>query len=122
MRKVNHLTSIASLLVIFFLLAPIVCNFLAPPQSTKESKDHVVSKKASAASKSGIQFPYEEREKEEENGAAKSHDNLFLIYLISESVYHYRAELYHYCSYNALRSCGNASSIPLYLTKRTLLI
>jgi hypothetical protein len=122
MKRINHLTSTASLLVILFLLAPIVCSFLAPLPLNKHLTGVVVSKKATAASKSGLQFQYEEREEEEKKEGAKSHDNLFLICLISETLYQYRTELCHRYSYNNLQLHRSAADLPLYLIKRTLLI
>jgi hypothetical protein len=121
MKRINHLTSTASLLVILFLLAPIVCSFLAPPLN-KHSTGFVISKKATAASTSGLQFPYEEREKEEKKEEAKSHDNLFLICLISDTLYQYRTELCHHYSDDNLQLHRSAADLPLYLIKRTLLL
>jgi hypothetical protein len=122
MKRINHLTSTACLLVILFLLAPIVCSLLAPLPLDKHSTDFVVSKKATAASTSGLQFPYEEREKEEKKEGAESHDNLFLICLISEALYQYRTALCHRCSYDNLWLHRSAADLPLYLVKRTLQI
>jgi hypothetical protein len=121
MKKANHIRSFASILVVFLLFFSFISSSFSSLTVYREVRKTVITKKADASSKSDVQLPYTEREKEEETGT-EDKSNLFFIYLVSDSVLFTIAESHHYCFYNTPPCCGNATGLPLYLINRTLVI
>jgi hypothetical protein len=125
MKKVNHTRSLASMLVIFFVFTAIVSNALNAFPCNPVKHEAAIAKKTNGHSTSDTQLPYEEKEKEEENGPEnenKSQHNRHLICLQGEILSLTIAVCQQYYFYHAPRAFWNATHIPLYLAKRALLI
>jgi hypothetical protein len=125
MKKVNHIRSLASTLVISFVFTAIVSNSFSNFTFSPVKHETVITKKTNAHSTSDTQLPYEEKEKEEENGSeneSKSNHNRHVICLHWEAISFTVAIFQQYYFYNEPRAFRNATHIPLYLAKRTLLI
>jgi hypothetical protein len=125
MKKVNHIRSLASTLVISFLFTAIVSTSFNTFTLSPVKHETVITKKTNAHSTSDTQLPYEEKEKEEENGPeneSKSNHNRHIICLYWEAIPLTVATSQQYHFYNEPRAFRNATHIPLYLAKRTLLI
>jgi hypothetical protein len=125
MKKVNHVRSLANTLVVFFVFTAIVSNSFSTFTWSPVSHETVITKKTNAHSTSDTQLPYEEKEKEEENGSeneSKSNQNRHVICLHWEAIPLTVVISQQYHFYNEPRAFRNATHIPLYLAKRTLLI
>jgi hypothetical protein len=122
MKKENHIRSFLSTAVVILLLASIVCtsvNCFAAPSKTAEL---VLTRKAKAHSKTDTQLPYEEKETEEEKGFDRSHSHFFFICLIDALTLASGTESQDHSTHHPSHACEHAASIPLYLTKRSLII
>ncbi|HRG80697.1 MAG TPA: hypothetical protein PL167_13845 [Cyclobacteriaceae bacterium] len=117
MNKRNHIRTVLSLVLVFFLFVPIVIRSLP-----SHSNDHVrgigLYKASSTPTKADIQLPYEEKEKEEEI-SSDSASALFYFFLSSELIH--SDLIKDSCfAYNTTKPL--AGPIPLYLAKRSILI
>lgn len=122
MKKANHLAPFVNLLVILSLLSSIVCSYFNTG-NTEPNKNEITITRKATSSASFIQLLSEGKEKEEENESDRNASTcLPLLFLITESLQFATASLPEHNVYNAPRSFGNATDIPLYLAKRTLLI
>lgn len=115
MNKRNHVRAFFSIVLVFFLFVPIVIRSL-PSYFDNPVKNIGYYKASRASSKTDIQLPYEEKEKEEKIGSSTS-PSLFVLEL----------ELAHFDSidescfyYNTTKPLVGA--LPLYLAKRSLII
>ena len=122
MKRVNHIRSFLSTAVVILLLASIVCTSISSFATSSKAKEVVITKKAKAHSKSDTQFPYEEKETEEEKGFDRSHSHFFFICLIDSLTFASGTESQDHGTHTPSHACEHAASIPLYLTGRSLII
>jgi preprotein translocase subunit SecG len=122
MKKINHLRSIAGILVVFFLFTSIVAGYLNTLQTPKEIRALSLDKKATSHSHSDTLLPYEEKEKENEEENRDNQNHFFFICMAGQPVLFTISAPQAFFLYNAPRSCGNATDIPIYLATRSLLI
>jgi hypothetical protein len=121
MRNVNHIRSFTIMVVVFLLFSSIITSACYAEHLPHTVCTELLTKKHNTHSQSGVEIPYEEREKEEETGPEKSRYILFVICYARQSLQ--PAPLSVLYSLNtASRSCGYAFAVPLFLAKRTLLI
>jgi hypothetical protein len=122
MKRVNHIRSFLNIAVVFLLLTSIVCTSVTGFAAPCKAKEFVISKKTKAHSTSDTQFPYEEKEIEEEKGDDRSNSHFFFICLVDALLLASGAESQDYSIHNPSHSCEHVASIPLYLSKRSLII
>lgn len=121
MRIVNHIRSFIIMVVVFLLFSSIITSAVYAEPLPHAVCSALLSKKHNTHSPSGVEIPYEEREKEEENDPEKSRHVLFIICHVSRALQ--PAPLSSlYSLHTASRSCGYAFAVPLFLAMRTLLI
>ncbi|SKC45115.1 hypothetical protein [Ohtaekwangia koreensis] len=109
-------------LVVFFLLASIVCSSVTAFAAIPKAKELVFTKKTKAHSKSVAQFPYEEKEKEEEKGLDRTQDHFSFLSLVDEATLFSFVESHNHSFLHAPHPCELIAQVPLYLVKRSLLI
>jgi hypothetical protein len=122
MKKITRLASLINLLVVVSLLTSIVCSCFNTAGSQIQKQQTIVTKKSESSATSYIQLLSEVKEKEEENESSRNASYVPQIYLIAESLQLAFAGLPKDNIYDAPRSFGNATDIPLYLAKQTFLI
>lgn len=122
MKRVNHIRSFVNTAVVILLLTSIVCTSIAGFAAPCKAKEVVITKKTKAHSTSDTQVPYEEKEIEEEKGDDRSNSHFFFICLIDALMLASVTESQDHSVYHPSHSCDHAASIPLYLTKRSLII
>ena len=118
MKRINPIRSFTSILVIFFLLAPIVCSAINSFSPNRRTQEFVVTKKANTPSKSDTQLP----EKVESENDHKPHNNFFFIHRVGEFLRFNITKSQNTFFYNAFRFRGNTTGIPLYLIKRSIVV
>lgn len=118
MKRISSIRSLTSILVIFFLLAPIVCSTINSFNPSRKTQEFVVGKKTNTPSKSDTQLP----EKVESENDCKPHNNFFLIHQVGEFLRFNITKSQHTFFYNAFRFRGISTGIPLYLIKRSIVI
>jgi len=92
---------------------------MASPKNCTDGNEHSISKKGTTPANSENQLPYEERETEKDD---ELQDNFSLVCLIAEPVFFIPIDDQDKCCDKALRSIDAIIDIPLYLSKRVLLI
>jgi len=108
--------------VILFLLTFIASRTISIINFNPGTKVLTVSKKTSPSSKSDtLLYEEKEKEKEEENSDSAAHDLVAPLFIYKETVL-FHPDTRTTQSYYAPRSCGDATDLPVYLAKRTLLI
>jgi hypothetical protein len=123
MKRANKIKSFTCLMVTFFLLTSIVCNsFNLANQSRKVDHETYTHKSHDRSTPSNSQLPYKEVEKEASDLFEELQKDIEFIYLIIDPVCVSLGDPQAYALYNAPRSCGNATDVPIYLATRTLLI
>jgi hypothetical protein len=118
MKRISPVRSFTSLLVAFFLLTSIVCSSLGAMAINGHSQESFVSKPSNAISKSATQLP----EKVESENDSKPHNNYFFIHLVGEFLQFSVPVSQHASFYHAFLIRGNTSGIPMYLSKRSILV
>jgi len=103
-------------MVLFSLTVSIT---MASPKNCPDGKEHSISKKGTTPASSDNQLPYEERETEKDD---ELQDNFSLVCLLAEPVFFIPLNDQEKCSDKALRPVDVIIDIPLYLSKRVLLI
>jgi hypothetical protein len=125
MKSVNHTKSTVSILVVFLLLASIVCSALGSFSAYPNAHEITVTKKTNAQAKSNALLLYEEKEGENKSKDHSSDDlskkNLYLIRLIVAPILPRIASQQCFSATVPL-SFGSTTGFPLYLAKRALLI
>jgi len=115
MKRKNPILTLISIVLVFFLFAPIVVRSLSTHLS--QSKTTIFSKSSSAPTKAESQMPFEEKEKEE--GVDHSLNQLPLIYILAEYTSFPAENVKKYPEVHLSGFCGNT---PLYIAKRSILI
>jgi hypothetical protein len=115
MKRISPVRSFTSLLVAF-LLTSIVCSSLALWQLMVIRR--IFCSKPSNARKSATQLP----EKVESENDSKPHNNYFFIHLVGEFLQFSVPVSQHASFYHAFLMRGNTSGIPMYLSKRSILV
>jgi len=118
MKRINPIRSFTGIVVIFFLLAPIVCSTINSFSPYRKTQGFVVTKKANTPSRSDTQLP----EKVESENDRKPHNNFFFIHPVGEFTRFNITKSQRTFSYNAFRFWGIRTDIPLYLSKRSIVI
>jgi hypothetical protein len=108
--------TIISIVLVFFLFAPIVIRSLDTDLGA-QSKAAGLAKSSSTPTKADSQMPLEEKEKEE--GADHSLIQLPLIYILTEYISFIPERTKNYPDVHFSGFYGNT---PLYLAKRSILI
>lgn len=121
MLSVNHIRSFIILAVVSLLLSSTVINAFYAGQLPHSGCAELLVKKYNSHSPSVIEFTYEEREKEEDNGPEKSRQLLFIICDVSVSSQPAPLPAL-YSLHTFSRSCGCAFAVPVFLAKKSLLI
>jgi len=116
MNRKNPILTLTSIVLVFFLFAPIVVRSLHT--FTGHSKTTGLAKSAGAPAKTDSQMPFEEKEKEEK-GVDDSLTQLPLIYILTEHISFTSENTSTYPDVHHSGFCGNT---PLYLAKRSILI
>jgi hypothetical protein len=117
-KKLKHLKSVASLLVVFLLFTSVIASSFSLLTIFKEVRELVLTKKTNSPYKTDVQLPFEEREKEEE----ESQVIRFFVGFVVESVFVFDTETSLYYSYHTPSNTGHATGNRIYLFNRTLLI
>jgi hypothetical protein len=115
MNRKNPILTLTSVVLVFFLFAPIVVRSLNTHLS--HSKTTGFTKSSNAPTRADSQMPFEEKEKEE--GADNSLHQLPLIYILNEYVSFTAENVKKYPEVHPSGFCGNT---PLYIAKRSILI
>jgi hypothetical protein len=116
MNRKNPILALTSIVLVFFLFAPIVVRSLHTYSA--HSKTTGLSKSSGAPTKADSQMPFEEKEKEEK-GIDDSLAQLPLIYILTEYI-PFTSE--STSTYPDVRNSGFCGNTPLYLAKRSILI
>jgi hypothetical protein len=123
MNKTKHLASLTNLLVVFLLLASIVCSNFGFSENTHAGHVTTITKKSDSSSTTYAHLLCEEKEKEEEGiSRHNAAGNLVLIYQICDLFSSTFPETEFTVSYNSPDHSGDAPSVPIYLSKRSFLI
>jgi hypothetical protein len=123
MVRIRHMGSIASVLVVFFLFTPFFTNSFSTSFPLLNVNDFTVTQKNSLPSRSEIELPFEEREKEEERSSEEKFQKcLLFICLISESHTIVKTGTETFNFYQESNSSDEISSTPLYIVTHRLLI
>ncbi len=117
MNKVNHLRTLTCLMMIFFLIVSIVTQVLMPSGPCIDHRHNTVSKH-SGIGVDEAQFPFAE-EKEEENG--QDNPSSCAVAFCTENQY-LLADFVKTGSFAPFRTPPYISTLPIYLSKRALLI
>jgi hypothetical protein len=117
MNKRNHIRTFLSVVLVFFLFVPIVIRSL-PSHADNHVKSIGYVKASSAPTKTDIQLPYEEKEKEEEIGTDNA--SALLLFFLGSDFAHFDLIENPCFAYNTTKPL--AGPMPLYLAKRSLLI
>ena len=116
MKIKNPILALISIVLVLFLFAPIVVRFLHTYLDSY-SKTTGLAKPSSTSGKADAQMPFEEKEKEE--GSDNTMIALPLIYILTEYI-SFTAELVK--KFPEVHTSGFYGDIPLYLSKRSILI
>lgn len=112
----NYFKAFTYLLVIFFFLTSVIPHILGAENTNQGTKEISFIKSLGVSAGSNVQLPFEEREEE---NVCDNPSPLLFTYLISTlSVWSSHASLTKY--HGGTKSV--AGSMPIYLTKRSLLI
>jgi hypothetical protein len=115
-KSLRHISTTLLVLVIFSLTLSIAP---ASPKNYQDHKDLSISKNGSLPANSDNQLPYEERETEKDDEL--QHD-FYFVSLASEPVFIVLIEEQANCCNKAQVSIHEVINVPLYLTKKALLI
>ncbi len=119
MNKRKRVHAITSILLVFFLFVPIAIQALYH-NNNSNIKKLSFSKTSGTPIKTDAQFPYEEKEmEEEEKSTDHSLSHLLLICTFTPSTSFSSAENQNHVCAQTSSFCG---SVPLYLAKRSILI
>ena len=118
MKRTHRIRSFTSCLVVFFLLTSIVCSSISALAVSSLRKEFFVAKTSNSLSKSATQLP----EKVESENDSKHHNNYFFIHLVGEFLQFSVPTAQHASFYHAYRIRGNTTTIPRYLSKRSIQI
>jgi len=103
-------------LVVFSLSVSIV---LASPKDCPDGLGYFISMKAALPTNSDNQLPYEERETEKDD---ELQDNFPVACIFSEAIFFTQLFCIEKSGYKTYHSIDSISEVPLYLSKRVLLI
>jgi hypothetical protein len=92
---------------------------MASPKDCSNGREHSLSKKGTVPTNSDNQLPYEEKETEKDD---EFQDNFSLVCLLSEPLYFLLINEEEEGCEKALKPVDSITAIPLYLSKRVLLI
>jgi len=116
MKIKNPILTLTSIVLVFFLFAPIVVRSLHTYLESY-SKTTGLAKSSSTPGKTDAQMPFEEKEKEE--GSDNAVIELPLIYILTEYI-SYTGENVN--NYPEVRTSGFYGATPLYIATRSILI
>ncbi len=116
MNLKNPILTLTSIVLVFFLFAPIVVRSFHTYLDSY-SKTTGLAKSSNMPGKSDAQMPFEEKEKEE--GSDNIVIALPLIYVLTEYI-SFTAESVN--KFPEVRTSGFFGSTPLYIAKRSILI
>ena len=116
MKIKTPILTITSIVLVFFLFAPIVVRSLHT-YFDNYSKTTGLAKSSSTPGKGDAQMPFEEKEKEE--GSCNTFIALPLIYNLTEYISFTAENVKNYPEVHASGFCGDT---PLYIAKRSILI
>ena len=119
MRIIKSLSSVFCTLLAMVLFLLTVSITMAAPKNCPDDREQSISKKGTTPAKSDNQLPYEEKETEKDD---ELQDNFSLCCLISEPIFFLPLRDQDNCHDMAQRPIDAISAIPLYLSKRVLLI
>jgi hypothetical protein len=117
MKRVVYIRSFASILMIFFLLASIVCSSITSVGTFTCSQDHLTLSTPNTHSRTDSQLP----EKVESENDFKHESNFFFIHQVGDFL-PCGGKLKFVFFSKALRFRGNITGIPLYLIQRTIVV
>lgn len=122
MKKFRQLRIIAASLIALFLATAVSTNTFGNGDDTSASSISF-HQKGSASHSTDHSFPFEEKEKEMEDRSETNPGTLsdFFVCLVS-TIANPSVEGTSGGAYDAPRSCGDATNLPLFLAKRTILI
>jgi hypothetical protein len=116
MNRRNPILTLTSVVLVFFLFAPIVVRSLHT--YLNHTKTTGFSKSTGAPTKADSQMPFEEKEKEEKS-ADHSLNHLLQVCILTEYISFTAEIVKNYPEVHPSGSCGNT---PLYIAKRSILI
>lgn len=116
MKIKNPILTLTSIVLVFFLFAPILVRSLHTYLDCY-SKTTGLAKSSSTSGKADAQMPFEEKEKEE--GSDNIAIALPLFYILTEYVSFTAESVKKFPEIRASGFCGNT---PLYIAKRSILI
>ncbi len=116
MKIKNPILTLTSIVLVFFLFAPIVVRSLNTYLDSY-SKRTSLAKSSTTPGKADAQMPFEEKEKEE--GSDNTVITLPLIYIFTEYISFAAENAKKYPEVHPSGFCGDT---PLYITKRSILI
>jgi hypothetical protein len=123
MNTAKHLASLTNLLVVFVLLASIVCSNFSFTEYSADNHLTIVAKKPDPSAATYAQLLCEEKEKEEDDVSRhNTASNLVLIYHICDLFSSSFPRTQHSSVYNSPAHCGDTTNVPIYLAKRSFLI
>jgi hypothetical protein len=121
----NKPTSIAQKLrplIVVFLFLSFITSSLNLSTVYREITGYSISKKVHSYNKADTEIPFEEKEKEVEKAEDRHESQLFLTYFIRATALHPLVELQTYHSVFLADISPQFLSVPLYLSKKSLLI
>lgn len=116
MNRKNPILTLTSIVLVFFLFAPIVVRSLHTYAG--HLKTTGLAKSSGTPTKADSQMPFEEKEKEEK-GVDDSLAQFPQIYILTEYI-SFTSE--NNSTYPDVQSSGFCGNTPLYLAKRSILI
>jgi len=119
MRMLKPFSSDFCTLVAMVLFSLTISIAMASPKDCPNGQAHSISKKGTVPAKSDNQLPYEEKETENDD---EFQDNFSLACLLAEPVLFLSISDQHKGCEKALKPIDVIPDIPLYLSKRVLLI
>jgi len=118
MRMIKSFSSFFCTLLALVLFSLTISITMASPKDFQEG-GHSISKKGTVPANSDNQLPYEERETEKDD---ELQDTFSLVCLICEPLFFISISDRDKCCDKAQRPIDAITDIPLYLSKRVLLI
>jgi hypothetical protein len=118
MKRVEYIKSSAGMMIILLLICSIVCNSLDSTRYKIGRLHAVCFNNTNAQGHPATQLP----EKVESENDYKHQNPFFVITQLITFIPLNSAALRHYFHFEAFRFPGNISGIPLYMSKRSLLI
>jgi hypothetical protein len=115
-KSLRHISATLLVLVIFSLTLSIA---FASPKNDQDNTDFSISKNCSLPTNSDNQLPYEERETEKDDEV--QHD-FYLVSVTSDPVFIVLIEEQATCCKKAQVAINEVTDVPLYLSKKALLI